>query len=70
MELTRFARYRNARREYSDRPLEPGAFRTFSDDRGRLWWRVAVTQAAYATAEEAGAELTAIEEAAEMDQAA
>jgi hypothetical protein len=70
MELTRFARYRNARRERADKALEAGDFRTYTDDRGRLWWRVAITTDAYASAEAARAELDRREEALEADKAA
>lgn len=62
MELTPYVRYRNARRECADLPLEPGDFRTFTDDRGRLWWRTAVTHGTYASAAEAAAELSFIED--------
>lgn len=59
--MNQYARYRNARRECADLPLEPGDFKTFTDERRRLWWRVAVTRGTYASAEEARADLAAIE---------
>lgn len=71
MELTPYARYRNARRECVDLPHEPGDFRTFTDERGRLWWRCAVTTGVYASAADAAAELSFIEDEQEAaDKAA
>lgn len=68
--MVNYARYRNARRECADLPHEPGDFRTFTDQYGRLWSRRAVTRGTYASAEEARAELDAIEQQEEANDLA
>ena len=68
--MNQYVRYRNARRECADLPLEPGDFRIFHDKEGRLWSRRAVTQGAYASAADARAELDAIEQQEEANDLA